>query len=104
MILFPIALVVGFAGGFLIALGGRGRWRLRLFLLWLALPLLVYSAPLIWLGEASDPGEALAWWLIGLFGFVGLPMLVFAGGALLGYFASPRSDKPWSLTSWRLPQ
>lgn len=69
-------------------------------------PVIVYSTVMFWgwvNDGRTDGPEAVAWWLIG-FGYVGLPMLIFAAASAIGFIAVPAPSKPWSLKDWRLPQ
>lgn len=111
MILFGLILLLGFVGGFAIGATTFGPWRRRIILIWAALPLatyLLFYAGLIILGafqsESIDWGEAISWFLIGLLGFVGLPMLLFAGSSVLGFIVAPAPKRAWRLKDWRLPQ
>ena len=107
MMFYGLALLVGFVGGMVVGVSVYGRWRLPVMWIWLALPLIIYSA--IMFGRGVEGGRAAwaaaaGWWLIGLFGYVGLPMLVFAGSSVLGFFVAPAPKAQWRLKNWRLPQ
>ncbi len=111
MIFFVSVLLLGFVGGFAIGATIFGLWRRRLLLIWAAVPLAAYvlaflgmliSGPLQ--NPSSDLAQGFSWFLIGLLGFVGLPMLLFAGSSVLGYFLAPAPKRPWRLKDWRLPQ
>lgn len=107
MMFYGLALLVGFVGGMVVGVSVYGRWRLVVLWIWLALPLIIYSA--IMFGGGVEGGRAAwaaaaGWWLIGLLGYVGLPMLVFAGSSALGFFVAPAPKAKWRLKNWRLPQ
>lgn len=111
MIMFGLILLLGFVGGFAIGAMTFGPWRRRLAVAWAALPLaayLLFYAALFILGALqSEPinwQEALSWFLVGLLGFVGLPMLLFAGSSVLGFIVAPAPKRAWRLSDLRLPQ
>ena len=107
MIFYVLALVIGIAGGIAVGACVQGRWRRPVFWLWLALPLVTYTAVMFWGGVEGGQAaweEAVAWWLIGLFGYIGLPMLIFVGASALGFFVAPAPRGKWRLKDWRLPQ
>lgn len=110
MAFFVLILLLGFAGGFAIGAAVFGVWRRRLILIWAVLPLAAYQmvhAGLVVTGlrDASiDWGQAVPWFWVGLLGFVGLPMLLFAGAGVLGYLVAPAPKREWRLKGWRLPQ
>ena len=111
MIMFGLILLLGFVGGFAIGAMTFGPWRRRLVVVWAALPLaayLLFYAALVILGalqsEPVDWQEALSWFLVGLLGFVGLPMLLFAGSSVLGFIVAPAPKRAWRLSDLRLPQ
>ena len=71
------------------------------------LPVIVYSTIMFWGGVEGGRvawREAAGWWLIGLLGYVGLPMLIFAAGGAIGFIVVPATKKRWNLRDWRLPQ
>lgn len=111
MIFFVSVLTFGFVGGFAIGATTFGLWRRRLLLIWAALPLAAYMSAFVGMlisgglqGASVDLGQDFSWFLIGLLGFVGLPILLFAGSSVLGYFVAPAPKRPWRLKNWRLPQ
>ena len=111
MIIFGSILLLGFIGGFAIGAMILGTWRRRLVVLWATLPLaayLLFYAGLFMLGllegEPIAWNEALSWFLVGLLGFVGLPVLLFAGSSVLGFLVAPAPSRPWRLRDLRLPQ
>jgi hypothetical protein len=111
MIIFALILLLGFLGGFAIGAVIFGPWRRRLVVVWATLPLaaylLFYAGLLIWGAFQSEPvdwNEALSWFLVGLFGFVGLPVLLFAGSSVLGFIVAPAPKRAWRLRDLRLPQ
>ncbi|MBW8303827.1 MAG: hypothetical protein K0M78_07770 [Brevundimonas sp.] len=111
MIIFGLIQLLGFLGGFAIGAVILGPWRRRLVVLWATLPLaayLLFYAALFILGllqsEPIDWNEALSWFLVGLLGFVGLPVLLFAGSSVLGFIVAPAPKRPWRLRDLRLPQ
>ena len=111
MILFVLIVLLGFVGGFALGATVFGPWRRRLLLILAALPLAAYLLAFLGVLISGDDqsasgglGEAFSWFLIGLFGFVGLPMLLFAGSSVLGYFVAPAPKRAWRLKDWRLPQ
>ena len=107
MIFYASALLLGFVGGIVIGACVYGRWRHPALWLWVALPLIIYSAVMFWGGVEGGPtawSDAGGWWLIGILGYVGLPMLVFAGTSALGFFVVPAPKAAWRLKDWRLPQ
>jgi len=111
MIIFGLILLLGFVGGFAIGAVIFGPWRRRLVVVWATLPLaayLLFYAALVILGalesEPIDWQEALSWFSVGLLGFVGLPMLLFAGSSVLGFIVAPAPKRAWRLRDMRLPQ
>lgn len=111
MIILGLILLVGFLGGFAIGAMIFGPWRRRLVIVWATLPLaaylLFYAGLFILSALQSEPidwSEALSWFLIGLLGFVGLPVLLFAGTSVLGFIVAPAPKRPWRLRDLRLPQ
>jgi len=87
MLLLILASVVLIAGG-----GGWVCGRVRKGMPWLmallVLPVVLYAAIGVWDAVVSDEsvGVTFAWWMIG-FGYVGLPMLVWAALAAVGFRA-----------------
>lgn len=111
VVIFGSILLLGFVGGFIIGAVTVGPWRRRLIVWWATLPLaaylLFYSGWLIlgaFRSATVDWGQDFSWFLIGLLGFVGLPMLLFAGSSVVGYFVAPAPKRAWCLKDWRLPQ
>lgn len=106
MIFLAMVLVLGFGGGALIGAGIYGPWRRRVLFIWVALPLAAYSGLLI-LGAFQVPIShwhlTVGLWLMG-FGYVGVPMLIFAGGSAVGYLVTRPPTRRWRLKDWRLPQ
>ncbi|MEY4256678.1 MAG: hypothetical protein RLZZ141_1905 [Pseudomonadota bacterium] len=111
MIIFVSVLLLGFIGGFAIGATAFGLWRRRLLLVWAALPLAAYLLAFVGMlisggvqSASVNLSQDFSWFLIGLLGFVGLPMLLFAGSSVLGYFLAPAPKRAWRLKNWRLPQ
>ena len=111
MIIFGLILLLGFVGGFAIGALIFGPLRRRLIVAWATLPLaayLLFYAGLIIFGalqsEPIDWNEAFSWFLVGLLGFAGLPMLLFAGSSALGFFVAPSPRRTWRFRDLRLPR
>lgn len=111
MIIFGLILLLGFVGGFAIGAVVFGPWRRRLVIVWATLPLaaylLFYAAIFLLAALQSEPidwVEAWSWFLIGLLGFVGLPVLLFAGSSMLGFILAPAPKRAWRWRDLRLPQ
>lgn len=107
MIFYGLALLIGFVGGIVVGTCVLGRWRLPVLWIWLAFPLIIYSGMMFGggvEGESTAWSDVLGWWLIGLLGYVGLPMLVFAASSGLGFFVAPAFKARCRLKDWRLPQ
>lgn len=83
---------------FVSTLGGWFCARRRQRLLWLAclilLPVVLYSALAIFMGATDDEswGFSFTWWLIG-FGYIGVPMLLWAASAGAGFWMSRLRNK-----------
>ena len=105
MFFFVSILLLGFVGGFAIGAANSGPWRRRLLLIWAALPLGAYLLVFIGLlGASVDWREAFSWFMIGLLGFVGLPMLLFAGCSVLGFVVAPAPKRARRMKNERLLQ
>lgn len=83
--LLAVFLIAASLGGWFIARrpGRRYAW----LTLWALLPLMPYLALGVFGIVSSSPSsraESFAWWLIG-FGYVGLPLLVWAISAVVGF-------------------
>lgn len=94
--LFPLLatfLILAGLGGWLVA--KRAKHRRYLWLaLWSLVPLMPYLAfglfGLIYPGSESRE-SAFGWWLIG-FGYIGLPILVWAGASFAGFLIGHLRD------------
>ena len=111
MIIVGLILLLGFFGGFAIGAMILGPWRRRLVVIWATLPLAAYLLfhaglfiPGLLQSEPIDWNEALSWFVVGLLGFVGLPVLLFAGSSVLGFIVAPAPKRPWRLRDLQLPQ
>jgi hypothetical protein len=81
-----LPLLTGAGGGF--AAGARGgRWREALLLMWLALPLILYTVFMA-LTPASE-GGFWPWWLAGIF-FLILPLFGWIIGATVAFAEASR--------------
>jgi hypothetical protein len=81
-----LPLLIGAAGGFAVAAAGR-RWRWPLILMWLASPLLLYTAWMAFTPAAE--GGFWGWWAAGIIMLVG-PLFGWIAGASAAFAAALR--------------
>ena len=87
-LLIGIVLVAA-SGGWLV---GRAKMRRRLLLVaWALLPVMLYLGTALITVDLTSWRQEVGWAFIG-FGFVGLPMLAWAGAAVAGFFVGSLRD------------